>query len=101
MGGGMLGRLAPQSQAERDAIEAAGLIIHQTLTCHELVSSNKIFFVATGVTHGPILAGVQYHGNTAKTHSLVIRGETGTRRVIHSKHGMLDVILGTKGQGPI
>jgi len=101
MGGGMLGRLAPQSQEEREAIEAAGLSIHQTLTCHELVSSNKIFFAATGVTHGPILAGVQYHGNQANTHSLVIRGETGTRRIIHTKHGMLDVILGTKAQGLI
>jgi fructose-1,6-bisphosphatase II len=97
----MLGRLSPQSQEEQKAIESAGLSVHQTLTCHELVSSNKIFFAATGVTHGPILAGVQYHGNTARTHSLVIRGETGTRRVIHTKHGMLDVILGTKGQGSI
>jgi fructose-1,6-bisphosphatase II len=97
MGGGMLGRLAPQSEEERQAIEAVGLSTQQVLTCHELVSTNKIFFAATGVTHGPILAGVQYHGNEAKTHSLVIRGETGTRRIINTKHGALDMILNTKG----
>ncbi|MBN1220401.1 MAG: class II fructose-bisphosphatase [Anaerolineae bacterium] len=94
MGGAMLGRLAPQSEKEREAIEAAGLSSHQTLTCHELVTSNQVFFAATGVTHGPILAGVQYHGNEANTHSLVIRGETGTRRIIHTKHGSLDKKVG-------
>jgi fructose-1,6-bisphosphatase II len=96
MGGGMLGRLSPQSEEEREAIEEAGLSTRQTLTCHELVGSSKIFFAATGVTHGPILAGVQYHGNEARTHSLVIRGETGTRRIIHTKHGALDMILNIK-----
>lgn len=90
MDGAMLGRLAPQSEEEQEAIEAAGLSSTQTLTCHELVTSNQLFFVATGVTQGPILAGVQYHGNEAKTHSLVIRGETSTSRIIHTKHGFLD-----------
>jgi fructose-1,6-bisphosphatase II len=97
LGGGMLGRLAPQSDEEREAIETAGLDTRQTLTCHELVTSNDVFFVATGVTHGPILAGVQYHGNEAQTHSLVLRGETGTRRIIHTKHGALDRMFGLKG----
>jgi fructose-1,6-bisphosphatase II len=96
MGGGMLGRLAPQSEEERAAIAAAQLSTKQTLTCHELVSSNQIFFVATGITHGPLLAGVQYQGNEATTHSLVIRGETGTRRLIQTKHGALDKTLSFK-----
>jgi fructose-1,6-bisphosphatase II len=97
LGGGMLGRLAPQSDEEREAIEEAGLSTQQTLTCHELVASKDVFFVATGVTHGPILAGVQYHGNEAQTHSLVLRGETGSRRVIHTKHGALDKTFGITG----
>lgn len=86
MGGAMLGRLAPQSNEEKAAIEAAGLDIRQILTCDELVKGNKIFFAATGVTHGPLLAGLQYRGNEATTHSLVIRGETGTRRMIHTEY---------------
>ena len=88
----MLGRLAPQSDAEREAIERVGLSTQRTLTCHELVTSKDVFFVATGVTHGPILTGVQYHGNEAQTHSLVLRGETGSRRIIHTKHGALDKV---------
>jgi fructose-1,6-bisphosphatase II len=84
--GGMLGRLAPQSEEEKLAIEAAGLDIKQVLSCEELVSSRKIFFVATGVTDGPILTGVEYHGGIARTHSFVIRGETGVRRAIRAEY---------------
>lgn len=96
MGGAMLGRLAPQSDQERKAIVAAGLNAQQILTCSELVSSNQVFLAATGVTNGPLLAGVQYHGDKAKTHSLVIRGETGTRRIVHTEYGKLSEILGEK-----
>jgi fructose-1,6-bisphosphatase II len=84
--GAMLGRLAPQSQAEKAAIEAAGLDLHKILRCDELVSSNKIFLAATGITPGPLLEGVRYEGNQARTHSLIIRCETGTRRMIRAEH---------------
>jgi fructose-1,6-bisphosphatase II len=86
MGGAMLGRLAPQSKAERVAVEAARLDTRRILTCNELVSSNQIFFAATGITDGPLLAGVEYRGHEAKTHSLLIRAETGVRRLIHAEH---------------
>ncbi len=84
--GGMLGRLAPQSEEERSAIEAAGLNVKQVLTCNELVSSGQIFFAATGVTDGPLLNGVEYHGREARAHSLLIRSETGVRRIIHTEY---------------
>lgn len=86
MGGAMLGRLTPQSDEERAALEAAGLDTNQILTCDELVSSNKIFFAATGITDGPLLSGVHYHGDMAETESLILRGETGVRRIIHAEH---------------
>jgi fructose-1,6-bisphosphatase II len=84
--GAMLGRLAPQSLDEKAAIEAAGLDPHNVLRCAELVSSNKIFLAATGITPGLLLGGVHYDGNQARTHSLIIRGETGTRRMIQAEH---------------
>jgi fructose-1,6-bisphosphatase II len=86
LGGAMLGRLAPQSQEERQAIETAGLSLNKILTCDELVASNQVFLAATGVTPGPMLQGVQYRANQAKTHSLLIRSETGTRRIIQAEH---------------
>jgi fructose-1,6-bisphosphatase II len=88
----MLGRLAPQSRDEKEAIEAAGLDVRRILTCQELVSSQEILFAATGITPGSLLAGVEYRGHEAKTHSIVIRGETGTRRIIHTEYNLQQVI---------
>ncbi len=95
LGGAMLGRLAPQSREEKEAIEAAGLDPRRILTCNELVTSQEIFFAATGITPGTLLAGVEYRGNQAKTHSMVIRGETGTRRIIHTEYGRLGDVFDT------
>ncbi len=86
MGGGMLGRLSPQTAEEREAVRAAGLDTRQNLTCGQLVASKEIFFAATGITDGTLLSGVHYHGHEAETESLIIRGETGTRRFIRSEH---------------
>jgi fructose-1,6-bisphosphatase II len=86
MGGGMLARLSPQSAGEREAVQAAGLDARQILPCGELISSNDIFFAATGITDGALLSGVHYHGDEAETESLLVRGETGTRRFIRTQH---------------
>jgi fructose-1,6-bisphosphatase II len=88
MGGAMLGRLAPQTADELAAIESADLDHKATLTHHQLVTSHQIYFAATGVTHGPLLNGVRYRGNIALTHSMLIRCETGTRRMIQAEHSI-------------
>lgn len=84
--GGMLGRLSPQSQAEREAIEAAGFNTRDILTESNLVTSDKVFFTATGITDGSLLTGVHYRGDRASSNSLIMRGETHTRRIIHAEH---------------
>jgi len=86
LGGGMLGRLAPQTDAERQAVDAAGLSTRRILTAREIITSDNIFFAATGITDGPLLSGVRYTGKRAETHSLILRGETGTRRLIFAEH---------------
>ena len=86
LGGAMLGRLALQSDAERQAVQAAGLDIQQIYTTNDLVSSDEAFFAATGITDGLLLNGVRYHSDQAETHSLVLRCETHTRRQIHAEH---------------
>lgn len=88
--GGMLGRLAPQSEEEFAAVKAAGLDTKRVVTCNELVTGTQIFFAATGVTGGPLLNGVDYHGRKATTHSLLIRSETRTRRLIQTDHFLED-----------
>lgn len=86
MNGAMLARLAPQSKEERDAVEGAGLDATRILTCHEIVTSDEIFFAATGITQSLLLESIKYHGSHADTHSLLIRSETGTRRFIYAEH---------------
>lgn len=86
LGGAMLGRLAPQSDQEREAVKKAGLDTSHILDCDELVSADEIFFSATGITDGVFLSGVRYHGNIADTESLILNTETDTRRLIKSEH---------------
>jgi fructose-1,6-bisphosphatase II len=84
--GAMLGRLAPQSQVEQEAIEATGFNTRDILTENDLVSGEKVFFAATGVTDGSLLKGVHYRGDRASSNSLMMRGETHTRRIIEAEH---------------
>lgn len=88
LGGAMLARLAPQSQPEREHIQAAGLDEKQILTCSEMVTSDEIFFAATGITDSSLLRAMQFHRDHAETHSLLIRSETGTRRFIYAEHAI-------------
>ncbi|MCA9936257.1 MAG: class II fructose-bisphosphatase [Ardenticatenaceae bacterium] len=84
--GGMLARLAPQSAEEIAEIREAGLNEKAIMTCDEIIQTNEVFFAATGVTNSMLLGPVQFHGNYAETHSLLLRAETGTRRFIHAEH---------------
>jgi fructose-1,6-bisphosphatase II len=86
LGGAMLVRLAPQSEAERSAVIAAGRNTRQILSCDELIASDQLFFAATGISDGPLLSGVRYQGDRAETQSIVLRYDTGTRRIILTEH---------------
>ncbi len=84
--GGMLARLAPQSDGERDAVVSAGLDLERIYNCDQMVGSEDVFFSATGVTDGGLLGGVKFLRKGLTTHSLVLRGKTGTLRTVHTDH---------------
>ncbi|MEX3505527.1 class II fructose-bisphosphatase [Corynebacterium sp. LK2510] len=86
LGGDIQGQLAPQSDAEREAVLAAGHDLDRVLTIDDLVSSDNCYFAATGVTNGDMLRGVSYRKNGATTRSLVMRARSGTVRYIESIH---------------
>ena len=88
MGGQMLARLDPQSYVEKDAIVDAGIDMRAVLTVNDLVKSDDCFFAATGISGGDFLRGVRYSARHAVTHSLVLRGKTGTLRYVESYHNM-------------
>ena len=72
--------------AERAKARDAGHDLSRVLSTDDLVSSDNVFFVATGVTDGELLEGVRYRAGGATTHSLVMRSKSGTIRTIHSEH---------------
>ncbi|RUA17969.1 MAG: class II fructose-bisphosphatase [Clostridia bacterium] len=95
--GAMALRLAPQSEEERQRVQDAGLDISHIMCQEEVVQSEQIFFAATGVTDGMLLDGVQYGGGFAKTHSLVLRAKTGTRRMIRAER-LLDELIAEEAE---
>lgn len=86
LGGAMLGRLVPRNDEEREAIQAAHGDHKRVYTAADMIAGEEIFFAATGVTDGMLLQGVSYAGDRATTHSLVLRGKSGVRRLIHTDH---------------
>jgi fructose-1,6-bisphosphatase II len=82
----ILGKLWPKDDAERARAEDAGHDLTRVLGTEDLVNSDNVFFVATGVTDGELLDGVRYKAGGATTHSLVMRSKSGTIRVIDAQH---------------
>ncbi|MCF8036883.1 MAG: class II fructose-bisphosphatase, partial [Desulfobacteraceae bacterium] len=86
IGGEMLCRLNPQKEREKKALAEAGTDLSRVFSVSDLVKSDDVFFAGTGISGGSFLPGVRYTGNGATTHSLVMRGKTGTIRYIESRH---------------
>ncbi len=86
MGGVIQGKLWPRDDDERRRALDAGLDPDQVLTTDDLVRSDDVFFAATGITDGELMHGVRFQGGAAVTHSLVMRGRSGTIRKIESEH---------------
>lgn len=87
-GGQILARLDPQSYVEKEAITEAGIDLREVLTVDDLVRSDDCFFAATGISGGDFLHGVRYSARHTVTHSMVMRGKTGTIRYVESFHNM-------------
>ena len=86
MGGEIQGKLYARDEDELRRGREAGYDFDKILTMDDLVSSEDVFFAATGITDGELLRGVHYHGGGASTDSLVVRGLTGTVRQITATH---------------
>jgi fructose-1,6-bisphosphatase II len=86
MGGNIQGMMYFRSDEERQKALDAGMEIDKVLMMEDLVSSDDVFFAATGLTNGDLLQGVDYHAGGAITDTLVVRGKTGTIRRIQATH---------------
>ncbi len=87
MGGDMQGRLVPETEEEIRRVHEMGIAdVNKVLTLDDLVSTNDVYFVATGVTNGDMLKGVRFTEKHAITHTVVMRGITSTIRFIEAYH---------------
>ena len=86
MGGELQGKLYIRNEKEKKLGLKMGYSLDKVITMDDMVSSDDVFFAATGITDGELLGGVRYTGHGGETESLVIRGRTGTVRWIKAKH---------------
>jgi fructose-1,6-bisphosphatase II len=86
MGGEIQGKLYARDDDELNRGRDAGYDFDKVLTMDDLVSSEDVFFAATGITDGELLKGVRYFGDRITTDTLVVRGLTGTIREIIATH---------------
>ena len=87
LGGEILCRFKPKKEADIPKIKAAGVKnLNKIFTAEDLAKGKQLTFTATGVIDGPLLNGVIFNKDRVITHSLVIRGLSGTIRYITTHH---------------
>jgi fructose-1,6-bisphosphatase II len=93
LGGEILLRMWPRDAAEREELLKTVSVedLEKVYTTDELVTGESSIFCATGISDSPLLPGVKLVGNTATTHSILMRARSQTVRYIRAVHN-----LGTK-----
>ncbi|MDD5509836.1 MAG: class II fructose-bisphosphatase [Dehalococcoidales bacterium] len=86
IGGCIQAKPWPRDEAERKSAEAAGADVNRVYKTEDFITSDDVFFAATGVSTGELLRGVHYFSGGASTQSLAMRGLSGTVRWIDSSH---------------
>ncbi|MCX7827938.1 MAG: class II fructose-bisphosphatase [Thermanaerothrix sp.] len=86
VGGNMQCKLWPRNEEEASRCRELGMDLDRVLTLNDLVSSDNVFFAATGITDGEFLKGVKYQGDRIKTTSMVMRSKSGTIRYVEAIH---------------
>ena len=89
LGGFMQGRLAPQTEVERESALSAGLDLERKFELHELVGGSRHIFVMAGVTDGPLTRGFAVHKSASAQGAdelhvevLVLDSEIGAAQVL-------------------
>ena len=81
-------KLWPRNSEEAARCRELGMDLNAVLELNDLVSSDNVFFAATGVTDGELLSGVRYEGTQIRTNSIVMRSKSGTIRYIEAIHSL-------------
>jgi fructose-1,6-bisphosphatase II len=89
LGGDFQARLCPGEDSEIQRCHDMGINqVERLFTIDELVSSDDVIFVATGITDSFLIKGVHYQKRRAVTQTLVMRSKSGTIRHIEAHHNL-------------
>jgi fructose-1,6-bisphosphatase II len=88
MGGEIQCKLWPRNEQEVEYARQTGLDLDQVIDTEALVGGDNVSFAATGVTTGEFLRGVDFRGDTAVTHSVMMRSKTGSVRYMDAYHDL-------------
>ncbi|MFQ5352599.1 MAG: fructose-bisphosphatase class II family protein, partial [Candidatus Binatia bacterium] len=86
MGGFMQCRFRPRDHSESRALYQQGVNDIDKILGLEDMAAGSVLFAATGVTDGEFLRGVCFHRGGAESHSVVMRSETHTMRLLETSH---------------
>ncbi len=86
LGGQIFARFSPMKDAHHQLLKKHGLNDKKVYSVNDLAKGNQLTFTATGIIDGPLLDGVRYENGQIITHSIVIRGQSGTIRYITTHH---------------
>jgi fructose-1,6-bisphosphatase II len=90
LGGDLQAMMWPRDEEEKQRVIDAGYTkeIQQVFYAADLARGNNVIFCATGVSDSPLLRGVRIRGNTAVTHSILMRARSKTVRMIEAYHDL-------------
>lgn len=89
LGGDFQARLWPEDENEIKRCTEMGIQdINKIFTIDELVQSDDVIFIATGITNSFLLKEVRYYKRRAVTQTLVMRSTSGTIRHIEAHHDL-------------
>lgn len=88
MGGEIQGRLWARDDSDRSYAAEHGFDLERVMGLEDLVGGSNVSFAATGVTGGEFLRGVEFHGDGAVTHSVMMRSKTGSIRYMDAHHNL-------------
>jgi fructose-1,6-bisphosphatase II len=90
LGGGMQAKIWPRDEAERQSLiqDGWGDRLDHVFRSKDLARGHEILFVATGISDGPLLRGVEVHSAIAITHSVLMRLKSGTVRYLTTEHNL-------------
>ena len=88
MGGEIQARLWARDEDDLARAAEEGSDLRRVMATTDLVGGSNVSFAATGVTTGEFLAGVDFHGDGAVTHSVMMRSKTGSVRYMDAYHNL-------------